>query len=406
MHPEYWCSPERDSYNSFFLETGAGKFVPRAVYVDMEPTVIDEVRTGTYRQLFNPQMLISGKEDAASNFARGFYSEGPKLKDITLNALRKAAEKCSGLQGFLVFHSFGGGTGSGLTSLLLESIAKDFGKKLSKMEFAVFPSPKIAVAVTEPYNAVLQTHACLENSDCCFIFDNEAMYNICTRNLDIQRPTYTNINRIIAQVTSAITASLRFEGSLNTDLKEWQTNLVPFPRIHFPLISYSPIISAEKAYHEQLTVAEVTHANFERANQMVSCDPGKGSYMAATVLYRGDVTPGDVNAAINSIKNSREIKFVEWSPTGFKIGINHQPPTVVPGGDLAKVIRSAVMLTNSTAIAEAWSRIDHKFDLLYAKRAFVYHYVSEGMDEGNFIQSRMDLAALERDYYEVAAPAL
>ena len=55
-----------------------------------------------------------------------------------------------------------------------------------------------------------------------------------------------------------------------------------------------------------------------------------------------------------------------------QVGINYQPPTVVPGGDLAKVQRAVCMLSNTTAIAEAWARLDHKFDLMYAKRAFVH----------------------------------
>ena len=71
-----------------------------------------------------------------------------------------------------------------------------------------------------------------------------------------------------------------------------------------------------------------------------------------------------------------------WCPTGFKCGINYQPPTVVPGGDLAKVQRAVCMISNSTAIAEVFARIDHKFDLMYSKRAFVHWYVGEGMEEG------------------------
>ena len=77
-----------------------------------------------------------------------------------------------------------------------------------------------------------------------------------------------------------------------------------------------------------------------------------------------------------------------WSPTGFKCGINYQPPTVVPGGDLAKVMRACCMISNSTAIAEVFSRIDHKFDLMYSKRAFVHWYVGEGMEEGEFSEVR------------------
>ena len=94
---------------------------------------------------------------------------------------------------------------------------------------------------------------------------------------------------------------------------------MPYPRIHFPLATYAPVISAEKAYHEQLSVAEITNACFEPANQMVKCDPRHGKYMACCLLYRGDVVPKDVNAAIATIKTKRTIQFVDWCPTGFKV---------------------------------------------------------------------------------------
>ena len=224
--------------------------------------------------------------------------------------------------------------------------------------------------------------------------------------IDIERPTYTNLNRLIAQGVSSLTASLRFDGALNVDVTEFQTNLIPYPRIHFCMASYAPVISAEKAYHEQLSVAELTNSVFEPASMMTKCDPRHGKYMACALLYRGDVVPKDVNAAIATIKTKRTIQFVDWSPGGFKVGINYQPPTVVPGGDLAKVMRAICMVANSTAIAEVLARLDHKFDLMYSKRAFVHWYVGEGMEEGEFSEAREDLAALEKDYEEVGAESL
>jgi tubulin alpha len=102
-----------DSFNTFFSETGAGKHVPRAVFVDLEPSVVDEVRTGTYCQLFHPEQLITGKEDAANNYAHGYYTIGKEIVDLVLDRIRKLTDQCTDLQGFLIFHSFGGGTGSG-----------------------------------------------------------------------------------------------------------------------------------------------------------------------------------------------------------------------------------------------------------------------------------------------------
>ncbi|KAH7724549.1 alpha-tubulin [Aphelenchoides avenae] len=392
---------QQQSFNTFYTESSNGKYVPRAVFVDLEPTVLDEIRTGSFRQLFHPDQLVSGMEDAANNYARGHYTIGKEHIDRVLDRIRKQAESCYGLQGFLVFHSFGGGTGSGFSSLLMERLSVEYGKK-SKLEFSIYPAPQVSTAVVEPYNSILSTHGTIEHSDCSFMVDNEAIYDICRRNLGIERPSYINLNRLIAQIVSSITASLRFDGALNVDLTEFQTNLVPYPRIHFPLATYAPVISADKAYHEPLSVNDITHMCFDPANQMVKCDPRRGKYMAVCLLYRGDVVPKDVNAAIASVKTKRGINFVDWCPTGFKVGINYQPPTVIEGSDLAKVHRAVCMLSNTTAIAEAWARLDHKFDLMYSKRAFVHWYVGEGMEEGEFVEAREDLATLEKDYEAVA----
>ncbi|KAF6036637.1 hypothetical protein EB796_005054 [Bugula neritina] len=87
---EYSGGLERSqSFQTFFEETVAGKYVPRAAIVDLEPTVVDEIRTGTYRRLFHPDQLISGKEDAANNYARGQYTVGREIIDLVLDRIRK-----------------------------------------------------------------------------------------------------------------------------------------------------------------------------------------------------------------------------------------------------------------------------------------------------------------------------
>jgi tubulin alpha len=77
--------------------SGQGKYVPRAIYCDLEPNVVDEVRTGMYRSLFHPDQMITGKEDAANNYARGRYTVGRGLVDQVLNKVCRVADNCSGL---------------------------------------------------------------------------------------------------------------------------------------------------------------------------------------------------------------------------------------------------------------------------------------------------------------------
>ncbi|XP_065226151.1 tubulin alpha-1 chain-like [Planococcus citri] len=387
-----------DFFGTFYQETSTGRFVPRAVLVDLEPTVIDEIRNNQYKELFRPTSLISGKEDAANNYGRGYYTIGKEMEVVILDSIRKQTESCTSFAGFFIFHSMGGGTGSGLTTLLMQKLANEYGKK-HKLEFVVYPCPRLSTAVVEPYNAVLMSHGTMEHSDCAFLVDNEALYDICTRQLDMERPTYVSLNRIFGQVISALTASMRFDGSINVDLSEFQTNLVPYPRIHFPLVTYAPFHSVNKATHEKVTVTGLTRAVFDKANQMLRCDPTRGKYMACCMLYRGLIQVKEVNSAIQIIKASK-IPFVDWCPTGFKVGVNYQPPTCVPGSGLSPVNLSLCAISNSTAISEVWSRVNYKFDLMFAKRAFAHWYLGEGMDEQEFVDARENLAALEKDYEE------
>ncbi|KAK6638629.1 hypothetical protein RUM43_006896 [Polyplax serrata] len=387
---------------SFFRDTGAGKVVPRGLFVDLEPSVVDEIRTGKYRKLFNPKNLVTGKEDASNCFAKGYFSPGREILDFLLQRLRSTVEECNHLQGFFIYRAFGGGTGSGLTASILESLHEQYPKSIL-LELSIFPAPKLSSIVVEPYNAALTTHLSLEHSIGTFIVDNEACYDICNRSLDVCNPTFANINRLMGHVISAVTSSLRYEGDVNVDLNEIRTNLIPYPRIQYPLISYAPLTSQNRAVYENTSVNSLLGSCFEPAHQMVKCDNRKGKYISCALLFQGDVVGSSVNAAISSIKARRAGNFVDWCPTGFKVGINNKPPLNLPDADLYVADRSCLMLANSTAVRTVWEKIARKFQILYDKRAFLHWYLEEGLEEADFQDTKLDLEALDMDYREVEA---
>lgn len=305
--------------NTFFEETVHNRLIPRSIFIDTEPTVIDEVRNGTYKNLFHPDQLFAGKEDSANNFVRGYHSIGGEIIEPISEKIRRVVERTNNMQGFFLCHSFGGGTGSGFSARLLDHLMEEY-PRYAKFQIVIYPAPSISSTVVEPYNSVLTTHSTLDQIDCAFMFDNQALYDITRQKLCVEAPTYSHLNRLMSQVVSSITTSLRFNGSLNVDLDDFRTNLVPFPRIHFPVASYSPICASKKEPYEPVSTADITAEAFNRDNLMMKCDLSNGKFMACCMLYRGDIIAKDINAAIAAIKQHKKIQFVDWSPTGFKIG--------------------------------------------------------------------------------------
>ncbi|KAL4718737.1 hypothetical protein ACJJTC_009375 [Scirpophaga incertulas] len=247
---------QQERIDVYYNEASSGKYVPRAVLVDLEPGTMDSVRAGPYGQLFRPDNFVFGQSGAGNNWAKGHYTEGAELVDAVLDVIRKEAESCDCLQGFQLTHSLGGGTGSGMGTLLLSKIREEYPDRIMNT-FSVVPSPKVSEVVLEPYNATLSVHQLVENTDMSFCIDNEALYNICFRTLRLSTPSYGDLNHLISLTMSGVTTSLRFPGQLNADLRKLAVNMVPFPRLHFFMPGFAPLTARNSFNYRPQTVSEL-----------------------------------------------------------------------------------------------------------------------------------------------------
>jgi len=382
--------------NVYFNEANGGKYVPRAVLVDLEPGVVDAVKAGAYGELFKPDNFVFGQSGAGNNWAKGHYTEGAELVDQVLDVVRKEAEQCDQLQGFQICHSLGGGTGSGLGTLLMSKIREEHPDRMM-CTFSVVPSPKVSDTVVEPYNATLSVHQLVENSDEVFCIDNEALYDICFRTLKLTTPTYGDLNHLVSSVMSGITCCLRFPGQLNSDLRKLAVNLVPFPRLHFFLVGYAPLSSRQSVNYKALTVAELTQQMFDAKNMMAACDPRHGRYLTASVMFRGaNISSKEVDEQMLSVNLKNTAYFVEWIPNNIKTSICDIPPK--------NMKMSATFVGNSTAIQELFKRVSEQFTAMFRRKAFLHWYTGEGMEEMEFTEAESNMNDLIEEYqqYETA----
>jgi len=196
---------------------------------------------------------------------------------------------------------------------------------------------------------------------------------------------------------SGVTCSLRFPGQLNADLRKLAVNLVPFQRLHFFLVANAPICSKETSAYTSQNVAELAAQMFDVKNVMAACDPRKGKYLTASAVFRGGMSPKDVDTQMAAIQSKNSPYFVEWIPNNIKVSVCD----IAPKG----VTNSATFIANSTAIKALFNRFSTQFTAMFRRKAFVHWYTSEGMEELEFTEAEANMKDLIQEYqqYEEAS---
>eukprot|EP00884_Botryococcus_braunii_P019960 jgi/Botrbrau1/6648/Bobra.104_2s0035.1 len=408
----------RDSMASFFnceeptSSSGNGqRLIPpgvkaRAVLVDMEEGVVNQVMKGRLRSLFEGTQLITDVSGAGNNWAHGARLYGPRYRDRLLEAVRQQVERCDALQSFLLLHSLGGGTGSGLGSFLLALLQDEF-PGVFRITASVFPSEEDDV-VTSPYNSTLSAAVLAEHADAVVCLENQALLDIWSRlssaasssskpqystvpaSGEKKRGAFDGMNGLAAQSLLNMTAGVRFPGTLNVDLNEITTNLVAFPRLHFLQPAMSPLMLSRDVRQlagEPRSLDQMFSEVFQQDHQLMSTDLYKGTLLGTALLMRGNISISDASRNVERLQGF--LPFPHWHPKAFKLGLCQVPPSGSP--------YSLFNLANNTSIASALSSLHGRFSKLYKRRFFLHHY-EEYMERSEMGQAADCVASVVEQY--------
>merc|ERR1711997_906561 len=233
--------------------------------------------------------------------------------------------------------------------------------------------------------------------------DNEALFSISHNVLKQKEPKYADLNWVISMVMSGITASLRFSGKLNGDLRKMGVNLVPFPRLHFFLLAQAPLFAKDElsakganetglASKTKITVQELTDQMFSSRNFLSNVKSEDGKYLTVSCGYRGQMSTQEIDDEIAKIQQKMSDDFVTWIPNNMKsslIGVAQEGSPM-----------SGTFVANTTAIKGVFQRISAQFAKMYKRKAFLHWYKGEGMDEMEFQEADKNVRDLITEYQD------
>lgn len=393
----------------------------RAILVDMEEGVINEMLQTRLGSIFDHKQLITDVSGSGNNWAVGNKEYGTRYREKIIEQVRKAAEACDCLQCFFVLHSMGGGTGSGLGTAIL-ALLKDEYPEVYRFVTAVYPSQDDDV-ITSPYNSVLAMSQLTEFADCVLPIDNQSLTSIYEKVMNAQvrhkagsvkmnsavtsgaggveerkEKPFDAMNNIVANTILNMTSSSRFEGSLNIDLNEIAMNLVPYPRMHYLVSSISPLYISKDVGLPPRRLDQAFKDLFVKDYQLVTADPMRSLYLACALMVRGPgVCVSDLRRNIDRLKSN--LTFVPWNQEGWKTGLCDFPPVGQP--------YSLLCLSNNTCVQNSFRNLRDRFSKLYRRKAHVYHYERvDGFDSSLFEESVESLDSLISEYQEMEQSVL
>jgi len=382
---------ELEALGTFFAPAGPTRYRPRAVVVDLAPDTLEMVGSHAIGPMFSSDDFVLGASSAGNNWGRGYYTDGAEIIDEVLDAIGQEVARCERLQGFMVFHGLGGGTGSGLGCLILERLAAVYPAQ-TRATVSVYSTPGVADAVVEPYNVAFSVRKLIDVADLSFVLDNEALANVARDLSGSSEPTRADLNEIAAVALRDATAPLRFPGDGHMSVRRMALDMTPLPRLPFVALSCSGAASSIFATPTPIAASTLIAGAVSSQYVLATVSAGGSEKHLAAALTICTADADDLAAVDVEVETARAaINPVAVCPWNLAVHTPSIPADVSP---------SVGFMVNTTGLKALYQRAAASVSKLYKRRAFVEWYEAEGMSPSEFelaIDSLVDLVSRYAD---------
>ncbi|KAL4438552.1 hypothetical protein ABPG74_015450 [Tetrahymena malaccensis] len=370
---------QREQIGVYFDQQNDERYKARCLLIDGDPAPLFEIKQSGFGKLFDNDCFLQDQTNAANCFGKGrqFY----ELEELIMEQIRIQVEKSDSLQGFQVMRSLGGGSGSGLGTVLLSKIREEYPGQIIT-NFCIFPSSYISDSVVEPYNCVLSFPGLIENQDLCFCYDNKSLYYIYKNFIGKYTTEYKDLNQIIQMSISGATTQWRFPSKVYNTMRKMATNMVPFPQLSFINTGLAPIHHRDYIINRSLSTREMAwmlsnNRNFLNHN----FNQDKLIDFASLFIFRG--TNQSEQEILEEIQD-QQIKSQYYIPDNQKV---YQCSQTFNN----EFRSSALKLENGTSITETLKLQLKNFTALFKRKAYL-HYGFGDTDEMEFTEAQSYLS--------------
>jgi len=404
-----------DSKDIFFHELDYNRFTPRSILVDTEPRVLNSIKNSQYARLFNPENIkqLADGGGAGNVWTKGF-SHCKMMHEDLFEAIDHELDDCENLDGFFIWHSMAGGTGSGFGSRVLEDLADRYPKKLINTCSVVPNSEESSDTVVQPYNAVLTLSNLINYAHSVITIDNTALNRIAVENLRLADPDFTQINKFVSSAMCSLTAPIRFPRHSYTSYSSIMAGLVPVDPLHFLFCSYTPLgiqVNNYASSSKNSNVYDVMRRLLKPQNMLASISPNailskkqpdqKHKYISMLNILRGSsIDFSQINRSLTNIRDQSLVDFVTWTPACIQTCISYNPnddepkspapfesenkeniPGVQQSSFSPKSRITGAMISNHSSISKIFRKILTQFNQLKKSKAYLKNFLNDDFDD-------------------------